>query len=541
MHKMRSDAGAILQSDSLHFQESLYSEIRQIQRERKIQKLNPEASLSEQNVPLPPNPPKPRVIEITPKHSNLLSRIQRVNDGDTVILAPGTYDFASTLHVVASHVSFVSPTQESIFRFNHLDGDGVMVAGRSCIFKGISFCGSLDDVCGASNFVSCVYGLVSVISGASVDFTNCEFSRSTHAYSLITTGPHGVANMFQCRLSTQRKGAILATLQSSIAIDDSIIMGTDSISSQIGILIENQSDLRMIGTEFCGFASISVLIASRSSATLKKCKSISHHQRDALCAHGVGTRVHCTECQFSNSIEANVAALFGAHVEAENCHFIGGMFQGCVVQGAGSALHLRHCVTRETNEACVSVSRGGHFAAVDSLFLNSKEMQGIAAQGPGSSVELLNCKIVSCRQTCVLALSGAIMSLFDCEIMNSKLMQGVCAEGSCSTINMVRCCVKGTKEACVVAMHGGTVKLENCSLSNSISSRGLSVEGPESSAILIDCKIKNCATAAICVLSAAKIKIHGGTFSDCKSAEGQGMCVQGGGTKAEIFDACFAR
>ena len=90
-------------------------------------------------------------------------------------------------------------------------------------------------------------------------------------------------------------------------------------------------------------------------------------------------------------------------------------------------------------------------------------------------------------------------------------------------------------------MHGGTVKLENCSLSNSISSRGLSVEGPESSAILIDCKIKNCATAAICVLSAAKIKILGGTFSDCKSAEGQGMCVQGGGTKAEIFDACFAR
>ena len=120
-------------------------------------------------------------------------------------------------------------------------------------------------------------------------------------------------------------------------------------------------------------------------------------------------------------------------------------------------------------------------------------------------------------------------------------MQGVCAEGTSSSVKMVRCQVKGTKEACVVAMHGGSVELDHCSLSNSISSRGLSVEGNESSAVLIDCKIKNCATAAVCVLNGAKIKIQGGTFSDCRSLEGQGMCVQGGGTIAEISNACFAR
>jgi hypothetical protein len=90
-------------------------------------------------------------------------------------------------------------------------------------------------------------------------------------------------------------------------------------------------------------------------------------------------------------------------------------------------------------------------------------------------------------------------------------------------------------------MHGGTVELDRCNLSHSLSSRGLSVEGQESSALLLDCNIKNCETAAICVLSGAKIKIRGGTFSDCRSVEGQGMCVQGGSSTAEIYDACFAR
>jgi len=120
-------------------------------------------------------------------------------------------------------------------------------------------------------------------------------------------------------------------------------------------------------------------------------------------------------------------------------------------------------------------------------------------------------------------------------------MQGVCAEGSESFVKMVGCKVKGTKEACVVAMHGGAVELEQCVLSESISSRGLSVEGHGSSALLLDCKIRHCATAAICALNGAKIRIRGGTFSDCRTSEGQGMCVQGGNTSAEIFDACFAR
>ncbi len=443
---------------------------------------------------------------------------------------------------MASDVTFASPSEESTFRFKHLDGDGIIVAGKGCNFTGISFDASpqLDEFSGASH-ASHVCGLVSVIGGADVEFKKCQFVTSSYAYSLILSGPQAFANLFQCKLWTQQKGAVFATLQSSIAIDDSIILGTNDNAAPIGILIEHQSNLHMTSTEICGFASISVLIASHSSATLKKCKSISHHQRDALCAHGIGTCVVATDCQFGNSAEANVAALFGAHLECHNCLFFGGMFQGCVVQGTGSALHLRNCVTRGTLEALVSVSRGGHFAAVDSLFTHSKEMQGIAAQGQGSSVELLNCKIDSCMQTCVLALSGAALILSDCEIINSNMMQGVCAEGTFSSVKMVRCRVKGTKEACVVAMHGGTVHLDRCTLSNSISSRGLSVEGRESSAIMIECKIKNCATAAICVLSGAKIKIQGGSFSDCKSQEGQGMCVQGGDTTAEIFDACFAR
>jgi hypothetical protein len=538
---LRHDVGAILKNDSLQFQEDLYSEIRETQRVRKFRKLNPDANSSDQHPP-PLQVSKPRIIEMNSTNSNLLSRMQRVHDGDTIILAPGIYEFTSTLHVVASHVTFISPSEESIFRFKHLDGDGIIVAAKSCMFKGISFDAIplLDDSSGPSQS-SQVYGLVSVICGASVEFKNCEFATSSYAYSLIISGPHALADLDQCKLLSQHKGAVFATHQSSVIIQNSMILGADVNSAPIGILIEHQSNLQMTSTDMCGFASISILIASSSVATLNKCKAISCQQRDAVCAHGVGTVLTATDCQFSNSTEANVAALFGAHLEAQNCLVFGGMFQGCVVQGAGSALHLRNCVTRGSQEACVSVSRGGHFAAVDSLFANSKEMQGIAAQGPGSSVELLNCKIDSCRQTCALALSGAILSLYDCEIINSKMMQGVCAEGSSSSVKMVRCRVKGTKEACVVAMHGGFVHIDHCVLSNSVSSRGLSVEGRDSSAVLIDCNIKHCATAAICVLSGARIKIQGGTFSDCKTAEGQGMCVQGGDTVAEIFDACFAR
>ena len=462
-----------------------------------------------------------------------------MQDGDTIVLAPGVYDFHSTLHIVASRVTFVSPSEGSTFRFNHLDGDGVIVAGKGSTFKGITFDAQTSprELSGAN-----AHALICVIGDASAEFNNCDFANSSYGHSLISSGDQASASLFHCRISTQCRGAILATFQSTIFIDDSIVVADNVLSAApIGILVENHSSLRMSNTEIRGNASISILIASGSSATLKKCKSISHSQRDALCAHGLGTCVSATECQFSNSTEANVAALFGAHLEADNCQFFCGMFQGCVVQGAGSAMHLRNCATRGTQEACVSVSRAGHFTAVDSSFAFSQQMQGIAAQGTGSSVELLSCQIDSCKGTCVLALTGAMAYLHDCQILNSTSMQGVCAEGTSSSVKMVRCQVKGTKEACVVAMHGGSVELDHCSLSNSISSRGLSVEGNESSAVLIDCKIKNCATAAVCVLNGAKIKIQGGTFSDCRSLEGQGMCVQGGGTIAEISNACFAR
>jgi hypothetical protein len=466
-----------------------------------------------------------------------------VNDGDTVILAPGIYEFISTLHVVASNITFISPSEASTFRFMHSDGDGIIIAGKKSVFKGITFeCSPHLDEISKPLQVSNAHALVSVITGASVEFDKCAFSRgSCSAHSLILSGAQAFASLFQCIIGTQRKGAIIATLQSSITIDNSIVKGADRYSAPIGILIEQRSSLKMRSSEICGFVSIGVLTASGSSAALTNCKSISHNQRDAICAHGLGTVVTATGCQFCNSIEANVAVLFGAHLEANNCQFSGGMFQGCVVQGAGSALHLRSCETQDTLEACVSISRGGHFAAIDSTFSHSKEMQGIAAQGLGSSVELLNCKIHSCKGTCVLALTGAIACLHDCEIKNSISMQGVCAEGNSSSVKMVRCQIKGTREACVVAMHGGAVQLECCVLSHSISSRGLSVEGPNSSALLIDSRIKNCATAAICVLNGAKIKIQGGTFSDCRSSEGQGMCVQGSETTAEIVDACFAR
>ncbi len=487
---------------------------------------------------------QPRTIHVAPGHLKLQSKLHRVQNGDTVVLDAGTYDFASTLHVVADHITFVSPAGGTVFRFKHFDGDGIIVAGKKCVFTGVTFDAPDPppaDISGSSHLAN---ALVFVIGDASAEFKNCEFAKSSHyAHSLISSGLHAFVGMFQCRILTQSRGAILASHHSSVVIDASIILGTDCTinSAPIGILIENHSSLRMRGSEICGTVAISVLVASGSSAMLQICKSISNNQRDAICAHGLGTSVSATHCQFSNSSEANVAALFGAHLEAENCMFFGGMFQGCVVQGAGSAMHLRSCVTRGTQEACVSVSRGGHFAAIDSSFSFSKEMQGIAAQGPGSSVELLNCKVDSCKGTCVLALTGAAACLHDCQITNSHSMQGVCAEGNDSNVKLVRCQVNGTKEACVVAMHGGAVELDHCSLSNSMSSRGLSVEGTESSAVLTECKIKNCATAAICVLNGAKIKIRGGTFSDCKSAEGQGMCVQGGGTTAEIVNACFAR
>ncbi len=542
MLHVTSFLGAILQDDSLQFQEHLCSEIRQSQRVRKIRKLNPEANLSDLSDIKLPDFSKHRTIELAPTHPKMQSRLHRVHDGHTIVLATGIYEFASTLHVVASNVTFISPNGESIFRFKHLDGDGIIVAGKNCIFQGITF-----DTLPVPNEISGVpvlsipYALVSVITGASVEIKNCKFARSHYAYSLIISGAQAFASLFHCQILTQSKSAVFATLQSSIAIEDSTILGADGKTAPVGISIEQRSSLRMKGSEIRGFASISVLVASSSSATLSNCKSISEDQRDALCAHGIGTFVSATDCEFSNSIEANVAALFGAHLEANNCCFNGGNFQSCVVQGAGSALHLRGCSARGPREACVSVSRGGHFAASDSTFTLSKEMQGIAAQGPGSSVEMLNCKIDSCKGTCVLALTGAIASLYDCDIMNSISMQGVCAEGGDSFVKMVRCKVKGTKEACVVAMHGGAVELDRCVLSESISSRGLSVEGHASSAVLLDCKIKHCATAAICALNGAKIRIHGGTFSDCRSSEGQGMCVQGRDTMAEIFDACFAR
>ena len=534
--------GALLQDDSLLFHEDLYSEIRQSQRVRKIRKLNPEANPSELTNFKLTDFSKPRTIHLAPTHPKIQSRLHRVHDGHTIVLATGIYEFVSTLHVVASNVTFISPNGDSTFRFKHFDGDGLIVAGKNCIFQGITFDSSpLPDDTSGTPVLSIPHALVSVITGASVEFKNCEFARSNYAHSLMLSGAQVFAGLFKCRISTQGKSAVLATLQSTIAIEDSIILGADSKNAPVGISIEQRSILRMRGSEIRGFASISVLIASSSSATLTNCKSVSTNQRDAICAHGLGTFVTATDCEFSNSIEANVAALFGAHLEANNCRFNGGHFQSCVVRGVGSALHLRSCIARGPREACVSISRGGHFAASDSSFSLSKEMQGIAAQGPGSSVEMINCKIDSCKGTCVLALTGAIASLYDCDIMNSVSMQGVCAEGSESFVKMVGCKVKGTKEACVVAMHGGAVELEQCVLSESISSRGLSVEGLGSSALLLECKIRHCATAAICALNGAKIRIRGGTFSDCRTSEGQGMCVQGGNTSAEIFDACFAR
>jgi hypothetical protein len=530
-----------LQDDSLHFQEELYNEILHSQCVRKIRKLNPESSQLDKRAfkMKSSHYSKPRSIKISSTHSKLQSRLQRVNDGDTILLDSGIYEFGSTLHIVASRLTFLSPNGSSTFRFLHSDGDGIIVAGQHCNFQGISFealC-PYQDSPGASNG----HALIAVISGASIEFKNCQFARSFYSHSVTLSGPNASASLLHCKVATQQKCAIFASLESSVEIEDSIIFGTESFTTPIGVLVEQRSRLCMKSTEIFGFSSISVLIASSSTAILSTCKSISQHQRDGSCAHGLGTFVSISECEFSNSIEANIAALFGAHFEASNCHFFGGMFQGCVVQGEGSALHLRNCITQESREACVSISRGGHFAATDSSFSLSKKMQCIAAQGPGSSVELLNCKIDSCKGTCVLALAGAIAYIHDCIIENSMSMQGVCAEGSSSFIKMVRCEVLFTKEACVVAMHGGTVELDRCNLSHSLSSRGLSVEGQESSALLLDCNIKNCETAAICVLSGAKIKIRGGTFSDCRSVEGQGMCVQGGSSTAEIYDACFAR